>query len=352
VNDDSGSLVGGIARLFGLLAGIAALVYVAGGCVLALRLFLARLPGLVVVGHLPREFLISIGMAQVVLPALVLLFPYAAFRFIRGSDAEVPVHTDRSISEFASIAWVVALVLVVPGLVAAFVHGLPRGSWLIVGLPLALFLTATAIVIAQMVRVALATREHVERRAFNYPDGNLAGHTGRLKWAWSGWRSITVMTLAYASVLVVPLVFFAASIPLSDSKVCLTNGAWIKGSLIGETDDRVYIGQKGDGPRRIAIVPLGQVAEIFVGGRAGDAAAFSGSRASTCNNHSDNPGDPELSAARGPRGAKGEQGLPGADGAKGDKGDKGDSGPPGPKGEKGDKGDKGDPGTPATPTTS
>src|SRR3954452_23147874 len=56
----------------GLFAGIAALIYVAGGIVLGLRLVFLGLPTLGVVGQLPHEFLFSVGATQVVAPALIL----------------------------------------------------------------------------------------------------------------------------------------------------------------------------------------------------------------------------------------------------------------------------------------
>jgi hypothetical protein len=55
----------------GLLAGLAAVVYIAGGAALGLRLLFAGLPALPV-GQLPREFLFSLGAAQIVVPACAL----------------------------------------------------------------------------------------------------------------------------------------------------------------------------------------------------------------------------------------------------------------------------------------
>jgi hypothetical protein len=55
----------------GLLAGTAAVIYVTGGLVLALRLAFEDIPSLDVVSGLPREFLFSIGVTQVVAPAVL-----------------------------------------------------------------------------------------------------------------------------------------------------------------------------------------------------------------------------------------------------------------------------------------
>jgi len=57
--------------IVGLFAGLAALIYITGGVALGLRLLFAGLPSLPV-GQLPREFLFSLGAAQVVVPAVAL----------------------------------------------------------------------------------------------------------------------------------------------------------------------------------------------------------------------------------------------------------------------------------------
>lgn len=66
--NDTGPL-SGLQVIVGLFTGLAALIYFTGGAALGLRLQWAGLPALPV-GQLPREFLFSLGAAQVVLPAL------------------------------------------------------------------------------------------------------------------------------------------------------------------------------------------------------------------------------------------------------------------------------------------
>lgn len=63
--------LGNVQAVVGLFAGVAALIYLTGGAVLGLRLLWAGLPALPV-GQMPRDFLFSLGAAQVVLPALAL----------------------------------------------------------------------------------------------------------------------------------------------------------------------------------------------------------------------------------------------------------------------------------------
>jgi hypothetical protein len=55
----------------GLIAAAAALLYVTGGVVIALRLLFADFPGVALVGQLPREFLFSVAASEVVGPAIV-----------------------------------------------------------------------------------------------------------------------------------------------------------------------------------------------------------------------------------------------------------------------------------------
>jgi hypothetical protein len=79
----------------GLLAGIVGLLYAIGGGVVTLRLYLENLPSLTVVGQLPREFLISIGLTQIVLPALAVAALYLAVRALLGSSARPPTRLVR-----------------------------------------------------------------------------------------------------------------------------------------------------------------------------------------------------------------------------------------------------------------
>ena len=48
-----------------MAAGVVAAVYLLGAIVVALRLWVARLPGMSVIGGLPRESLVAVGLAQV-----------------------------------------------------------------------------------------------------------------------------------------------------------------------------------------------------------------------------------------------------------------------------------------------
>jgi hypothetical protein len=281
VGDGGSSFLGYAAQLFGLLAGAAALVYITGAIVLGGRLFFAQLPAQSVVGQLPREFLIAIGMAQVILPALILVSVYAGIRVWRGERSKPPARPERPLRLPEMLAGlVIAAVLVAPGILGwplvmhahtewAFLNGEPERGWSTVILVacLALALTALAVLLAFSVRQQLAARAVNERRGLT-KDGQLEP----ARWAWCGWRSIASRTAVYALVLLVPLVLVGADFRLSETKVCLTEGRWMNGVLLGGTSKGVYVGENRTAlPRRIAFVPDVQIKEIFVGGDAGTA---------------------------------------------------------------------------------
>lgn len=261
---DASPVLKNLAQAVGLLAGLVAVVYVAGAIVLALRLFLARLPTQAVVGELPREFVISIGMAQVLLPALLIMLPWFVIRFVRGGRSDPSRH-------LGLIRWplIAAFLLTLPGLLWPVFSGFPgrRGAWVLLFLPLTVFLTWLAVRAAVVVRQAVLKRRNDElARAWlsSAPDT-------KLKWSWSGWRAITSLGLAYVAILLAPLVLVGAAFSLSDAKVCMTEGRWINGYLLGVTPKGVYVGEQKSGPRRIVFVPLERTLGVFAGKDAKDA---------------------------------------------------------------------------------
>src|SRR4051794_3975599 len=78
------------AQVVGLAAGVVGAIYVCGGVVLGLRLTIAGLPIESILGQLPRDFVISVGLAQVVLPSLGIGAAYVGYRLLRGDNASPP----------------------------------------------------------------------------------------------------------------------------------------------------------------------------------------------------------------------------------------------------------------------
>jgi hypothetical protein len=252
-----------LGQLVGLVAGALALVYAAGGGVLALRLYLADLPSRTVVGQLPRDLLISVGLAQIVLPAAGVAGLYAAARLLLWPTPA----PRRFVRQWDERRW---LELVAAGAIPALLvtTGMALGvdrervgwsglSWL---LPVTFLLTLLVVLVALNVRARLAERY---------------GDTER-RWNTAG--SVVRMSLVCALAFVPACVVFAGTIRLLDAKVCTTAGSTseqsVQGVLIGETSDRTYIGQtkRPHKPLLVFSVPMSQITETFIGGDAGSRA--------------------------------------------------------------------------------
>jgi hypothetical protein len=82
-SDDYGVL-GRLGQAVAFIGGAATAVYLTGGLLLALRLFFERLPSQAVIGQLPRELLITIGLTNVASPALLIGAIYTVIRLHRG----------------------------------------------------------------------------------------------------------------------------------------------------------------------------------------------------------------------------------------------------------------------------
>jgi hypothetical protein len=236
-DSDGSDVVKTLAGLVGLAAGAVALVYAAGGGVLALRLYLTHLPSLAVVGQLPRAVLVSIGLAQIVLPTAAVVALYAAYRVLSGATAPptrlVSQWKPRSrrgwLELVAASAVPAAAVTLIVRLKAGNHMGEVRGGakgweWL---LPLAFAITLLAVLLGLNLRARLVTKY------------------GESADSWHAARPVVYMSLVVALV-VAPICFLFAGtlIKLRQVKVCTTNGRHVAGVLIGETGDRTYVGKE------------------------------------------------------------------------------------------------------------
>jgi hypothetical protein len=242
--DDRGSdLLKSIAQLAGLLVGFVALLYAAGGGVLALRLYFQDLPSLTVVGQLPREFLISIALTQLLLPALLVAAVYGAVRLL-FRPTPMP---RRFVAGWSLHAAGVALALLATG-VGWLLARNTDGSHRLPGLPIAFALSLLVALVALKLR-AEAARKY---------EGD-----------WDRVRPAALMACIVGLGSIPIWVIVAGTFHLLDAKVCTTSQTLETGVLIGETGDRVYIGEeRSSGPRRVASFPLAQVEEVFIGGKA------------------------------------------------------------------------------------
>lgn len=256
-------------------AGITTVVYVAGSLVLGVRLAFANLPWEPVISQLPREFVVSTGASQVLLPALAVAAIYATYRLLRADNARTPSSSrwkGSSKPARASIGlrtMAVALLLLAPAFGSVVYHDLDvLERWRSA--------SAEDLVppIAAYLIVFVITAFFRELRAFV---------ASRYRERWNrGITSTAAMCGIYGGALVPGLVAFCATLPLSDAKVCVTDGFEERGSLVGQTSDRVYLGEQTDPPRRLAAIPLSQVEEVFIGHRAREASCdLRGVRAAT-----------------------------------------------------------------------
>ena len=118
--------LGRITKIAGLFGALATIVYVTGGIVLALRLNASGVDPTAVIGQLPREFLLTIGVGQVLLPALLFGAGFVAYRLLRSSDVGLPLTEpfieEKTRARNAISTALIAFGLVTPAVVAAYVE--------------------------------------------------------------------------------------------------------------------------------------------------------------------------------------------------------------------------------------
>jgi hypothetical protein len=240
--------------IVGLFAGLATLVYLTGGVVMALRLRFVDLPWANVVSQLPREFLISIGAGQVLFPALLVGALYGLFRLLRADRAKPPElcrwragPAGRAAAlggyarTLAAMASPLAVILILR-LVLRDDHDV--GTWWVVALGL-LVLAGFAISVHEARAAVILSRHRAFRR-------------------WNSVTAIVAIAAIYSAAAVPAMMAAAASVSLTSAKVCDVDNFSEHGFLVGETSDRVYLGEEGH-RRRIAVLPMTKVAEIFIG---------------------------------------------------------------------------------------
>ena len=93
--------------------------------------------------------------------------------------------------------------------------------------------------------------------------------------ATDGWNTLSTgawMTLIVALAALPACFVFAGTFRLLDAKVCTTTDSTRIGRLIGETSDRIYVGETGEHrwdnsgvPLRVVSIPQNQVHEITIG---------------------------------------------------------------------------------------
>jgi hypothetical protein len=245
-----------VTQAFGLIAGFASIVYVAGAVVLTGRFAFEGLPWEPVVGQLPRVFVVSTGAGQVVLPAAIVAALYAMYRLLRRERPSAPV-------------------------LARWRDGWPTRPSVMkryVGAALLLSLPAVAVVVVRLKYgptgdgpspwwlLAAYGAVLVPAIAFHEVRAILAKRYGD-KAQWNSVRAAALMTGLYGAVAAPAVMVAAIGLQLNDAKVCTTGDFEERGVLVGQTADSVYLGEQKQKhqDRRIAVVPRSQVAEMFIG---------------------------------------------------------------------------------------
>lgn len=256
-NEDSGTssdLFKTVLGLFGSFAALAAAIYAFGGFVLYERLGLRDLRTDAVVSSLPREFLISVGLAvlaQFGLFLLVLLVAYV-------QEAKLPLGEREGRRLHLEVTWASAARVAI-AIVATAVLALPLYRW-ITWEGVAWYwwwpLILPGIVLAAVATfVALLFILEWSVNGPSAPDFDIATL-----------KSAGLLTL-FAFLIFIPwrVALEAASIDSFNTRVCTANPSHsITGIFIGGNDSRVYVGET-EFPHRIAEIPRTDVTRIYIG---------------------------------------------------------------------------------------
>jgi len=333
VSSKSNTLLSQLTQFFGLFAGLAVIVYIAGGATLLMQLVpygYARIPA---IAQLPRELVISIGLLVIGLPFLAVSVAYYVFRMLFSRDRPPPRGDPLENVRRTGLA-LFAISLVVPGVVglAIFLHEDSPAVWSGVGVLVGLGLATYATLV-----VGLSARRWLASR-YDTP--------GR----WNTLPAIGMMA-AVAGLMAMPLGLMVASlVPADSAKVC-TEDDHVVGIVVAETGEHVYIGAPERDAEthklvagtvgRIVSIPKDQVRRIVIDNTdditAVEKAACPPAKTQAQGPKGD-PGPPGKQGEPGPAGAQGEPGQPGQPGQPGSRGSRGPRGPEGPQGPQGPPG--------------
>jgi hypothetical protein len=246
-----------VTELAGLFAAAAALVYFTGAVVLSLRLAIEDIPWTNVVPQLPREFVVSTGVGQVLLPSLLVGGLYGLYRLILPGQPKAPeVYRLRDNWKAKGIVLVqygmISVLILVPlFFVIAVRDGTSVGD-------LGWVLTPGIVIVS--VLAAMAAQEGRAIVIEHFKDDR----------HWNSVKAGASVAGVYAAAAIPAMMLAAAAIPLSGAKICTTESYAEKGLLVGESSDRIYLGQgsseEGHSQRmRIAVLPFSKIEELFIG---------------------------------------------------------------------------------------
>ena len=324
---NSRTVLSQVAQAAGLITGAAVVVYFAGGAILVWRLWLEDYNRISTVAQLPKELLITIGVLALLLPVLAAASLYVALRLLTRFDRKPRSSWRRRRRIGFAGAWGVFLTI------AAAVMALVRTDGDVFrSLALAAFFGLLGLVLALLSLWGRTWLVGVSERGGPDPP--------RGSRAWASPGAFAAMALL-AGVAFVPVGLMLASfVPLDYAKVC-TSSDEIRGRLIGEGRDRVYLGEyfsRGEKPESstVLVIPSAKVERMFM---SRDEERIANKFCVLDPPLSKQPPAIPDRGVKGEKGDRGRQGRPGPGGKPGPKGKPGSTGDRGPRGPRGPRGD-------------
>lgn len=267
-------LIATIRDAIGALAALGLIVYLTGGAIVGLRLAAANLPTTAVVGQLPRNVLISVGLAEGLLPIIILAAAYMGLRSLLYQKGTQTWPRDRLDEMWGAKA--------------------EDQDWRAMGLHILWTVAATIVVLAPAVAVAVLREDstlHRNTGFFWQVIGVIAVLTFLLMLLYLNMRARLVNrvrrryrddmtavgpTLLHSLLVVVALVpgsiAFWSARPLERATACLTplpaaaaQSMTVNGYLVGDTSDHVYIGEMGGHHPALVSLPSAQVRDLVTG---------------------------------------------------------------------------------------
>jgi hypothetical protein len=257
-------------QLIGLVAGLAAAVYIAGGVVMVLRLLL-ELRNVAVVGvvpHLPRELLISIGLTAAVFPFVLFASAYLLMRLLVRWDARRPSPTPLALATNRRRWQIVTRAAVIDVVLTIVLYGIAQVRGRFDELPIA---ERGAVLLAILVALGLSTTLAFDLRA------RLATRFNTTT-SWNTPMAVGLSACCFAAPGLPFAMLASASAGLPRAQVCSRAPLELEGRLIAESRDRVYLGQPDDAEakndqRLIVSVPSSRIESVFIGPSAATATA-------------------------------------------------------------------------------
>jgi hypothetical protein len=244
-----------IGTIFGLFAGLATLLYIAGGAIFRLRLWAYQLPSELTVSELPQPLLATIALSDVFLPSVMIAAVYLALRVVFW-----PHDVTRRLFDYSGDA-----------------NPLPRASW---------YASRAGVLLAVVVLALIAESFSARRNAqvngslLFWILSTLGCFTGALialrilmivhdrhRQEWNrpiavGWATMLI-GLAALPIWVVN----GGTAALPQGRACGPDGVSVValGWLLGETSDRIYFGglSPSNGPY-VVWVPASKVQTLVI----------------------------------------------------------------------------------------